>query len=390
MDDDNSQEIVQKYFKHIKHIERAQLLMEVERWREALHEFNLSLAENPDEYHALCQSAVCYLRLLELQNAINLTKRAIEVSPEDEWAYRLQSLVLTENGENERALSVAKIAAEKAPYSSDALLVLFWAQVNYGAIDDAEITLKSLLKLIPDSSEGHEAAGFIALQKKDYFESEKHYLEALRINPESVTALNNLGVVYLSLAQSGRGYKYKAKSAEMFERAVRAKPTFEIAQQNISVVSSAFKVGAPIGIVLLLLIGMRVLFTTLSSLFDGRIRVERLMEFSPISSSYLHTFTNLVFTILLLAAIAVGILSLFAKYREIVSYYFLNIRFWKLTVAIFILISILYVIGFLISDSSSEPYTWVSFGFSIILVLFALLNLSRTWATNRQRLQQHL
>lgn len=167
------EEVAANFFKHL---ERAQLLMEVARWREALHEYSLHLAEFPDTYGALCYSALCHLELHEFQLALDMTKRAIEAAPEEEWAYRIRSSIFTENGEPSRALDEAKLCSEKDPGSPYAINCLFWAQANYGALDDAEITLKSLMEAIPGTSDAHEAAGYLAIKRKENLEAEKHYL----------------------------------------------------------------------------------------------------------------------------------------------------------------------------------------------------------------------
>src|SRR5262249_35828764 len=97
-------------------MQRARMLMDVARWREALHELNLALAINPSNYNALCNAANCHLQLKEFQAALDRTKAAIEAEPEAEWAYRLRSMIFTENGEPKRALEAAHTCVEKAPY----------------------------------------------------------------------------------------------------------------------------------------------------------------------------------------------------------------------------------------------------------------------------------
>ena len=80
---------------------------------EALDELHRHLAAYPDSYEAYCQSAICHLQVKEFQRAYDLTKKAVELDPEGEWAYRLQSIVFTENGEAKRALEAAKPLRKK-------------------------------------------------------------------------------------------------------------------------------------------------------------------------------------------------------------------------------------------------------------------------------------
>ncbi len=146
--------------------------------------------------------------------------------------------------------------------------------------------------MAPDSAETHEAAGYLALQRKNNLEAEKHYIEALRLDPESVNAMNNLGVVYLNLAQRGKGHYYHKKSVEMFERAVRQKPTFKLGQENIFNASKAFKIGVPAGIGLLLWFGLQFFGRLMSWLFKGE---SSGFSLTPITTSYVLTMANFLF-----------------------------------------------------------------------------------------------
>src|SRR5688572_20675032 len=102
------EEIASEYFKYI---ERAEFLIEVGRWREALHELHRHISAYPDSYDAYCQTAICHFRLKEYQLALDMTKKAVEIDPESEWAYRLRSLIFSENGEAKRALDAVRICA---------------------------------------------------------------------------------------------------------------------------------------------------------------------------------------------------------------------------------------------------------------------------------------
>ncbi len=290
------EEIAQNFFKQLQ---RADRLMEVDRWREALHELNQHLANSPDDYYGLCQTALCYYELKEYQLAYDASKKAIEADPDGEWGYRLQSSIFTANGERKRSLDAAKMCIEKEPASPYAIQCLFWAQANYGALDEAEVTLRSLLESMPGTAGAHEAAGFLALERKKFDDAEKYYLEALKLDPESVNALNNLGVVYLGIAESGKGLHYKQKSVEMFERAVKVQPTFKLAQQNISAATNALKFGTPVGLVFLIWFGMRIVASFMHSSF----RDEDSGIGAATSSSYVLTAANIYFSLLLLAIV---------------------------------------------------------------------------------------
>jgi Tfp pilus assembly protein PilF len=226
-------EIVSESVEKGRKSQRVGVLIDLHRWREALTELGSILAEEPGNYNALCQKALCHFSLREYQVGYDTTKTAIESGPEFEWAYRIQSHIFSANGETNRALEAARICVEKAPYFFETQQTLFYALLNYGLLDDAKATLETLLNLWPDSVESHAARGYYALTVREFDTAETAFLEALKLEPNEAKVLNNLGAVYHEMFKSGRGRKYKRSSIEMFERAVKAKPTFKLAQKNI-------------------------------------------------------------------------------------------------------------------------------------------------------------
>lgn len=213
--------------------QKISLLIGVGRYSEALSEIGSLLAVEPSNYEALCQKALCNYYLKEFQAGYDTTKTAIAASPESEWAYRLQSLIFTANGEHDRALTAAEISVQKAPYVFETRQTLFFAQANYGLLAEAKFTLAAVLEIAPERASAHFAAGYLALKEKELVTAENAFRETLKLDPENTNALNNLGVVYMEMANSGRGEKYRQLSVEMFERAVKTEPTFKLGQTNI-------------------------------------------------------------------------------------------------------------------------------------------------------------
>jgi len=379
MEDREAHEIAENYFKHLQ---RAQLLMEVARWRDALHEYNQHLAKFPDDYGASCNSALCHLELQEYQSAFDATARAIATEPEDEWAYRLQANIFIANGENKRALDAAKLCIEKSPESPVALYCLFSAQVEYGSLVEAEATLKLLSEKAAGSPDLFDAAGYLALKQGKYLESEKHYLEALRLNPESVNSLNNLGVVYLTLAQKGHGKHYQQKSIELFERAVKLEPTFKLAQNNISTASNAIKVGFPVGLVFLIWIGLRMagsLSSSIASASRDPFATSRAM-LTPVTNSYVLTGTNFYLIGLLLIAFVATVAAIaMPQHRKSLLYELTTVRGWLLIFSLFVIAATLYVVGLWVIGGESTTFTSFGILFSIVVSFFAGINLLKQW-----------
>jgi tetratricopeptide (TPR) repeat protein len=362
----NSQEIAENYFNKLQ---RVALLMEVSRYTEALVELKDHLSTYPGDYTALCNMAICHYQLGDFQLSYDLTKQAIESAPDEEWAYRIQSFVFASNGEHKRSLDAAKLCIEQAPDSPDALHCLFSAQANYGELDGAAETLDSLKKVMPDSSGTYESTGFLALKTERYADAEAAYLEALRLDPESVTALNNLGVVYMNMSEKGLGYHYREKALEMFNRAARAEPTFKTAQENISVASTPLKFTAPFGIIFAIWIVMRLLGSAVNSTkpeFDSTI-VEA-------SESFLLDVLNVYTTIAIVSAFLLSLLLLSPKFRQKMIYRFTKSKAWFIVSGIFVLPSIYYLTAFWKLGARATPFTGILFGLSLIITLVSGLN----------------
>lgn len=233
--------------------QRAEMLIEVDRFSEALDELQADLAEHPDDYYSLCQSSYCHLNLGEYQTAYDLSKKAVEASPDGEWAHRLQSSIYAATGDNIRAYEAAVRSVNASPWSLPCLETLMFAQIGLWRLDEADETLSKMFEAAPNEEISQNAAGYLFLKKEDLAKAEEHYLAALKLNPESLSALNNLGVIYLEYAETGKGKAYRKKSEEMFERAVRAQPTFKDGQENLALArKSIAKAGIPIASILIL------------------------------------------------------------------------------------------------------------------------------------------
>lgn len=326
------------------------------------------------------------MSLGELQTALDVTKRAIAVDPDDEWAYRLQSTIYSENGEPQRALDSAKIAIEKEPSSPATIQCLFWAQAGTEALDDAEKTLASLQEAMPDAADTHEAAGYLCLKRGKNLEAKKHYIDALKIDPESVNALNNLGVVYLNLYQAGDGLHYKQMSHDMFERAVRAQPTFKLGQENMKAASAGLKFGLPFGGIFLVWVAFRLIGSFSSSSLNRSSRYppgSTQTTLTPATTSYLLTAVNFYTLLLFLACVAAAIACLAPRLRESVLYQLAITRTWFLITAAALTPLVLYIVGLAVFENEQTPFVSVSFVFTLALSVIAVVNGIKVWQARR-------
>ncbi len=222
---------------YFKILQRAETLLEIGRFREALAEFYKFLAFQPESYMALCNISRCHYELNELKIALRFANAAIAVAPENEWAYRLKSIVFCASGKHRESLRAAEECVSKAPGFIFPLHTLAYAQVNIFRLEEAEKTLKLMLEVAPESAETHEACGLLALKREDYEGAEKYFLQALKINAESANSLNNLGVIYLEKSQRVFGVFKKSnfggKAKESFLSALKINSNSALTRQNL-------------------------------------------------------------------------------------------------------------------------------------------------------------
>ncbi|MDQ3713800.1 MAG: hypothetical protein M3388_16485 [Acidobacteriota bacterium] len=223
----------------IKYLERADYLIEINRWREAIVEITKHLSSFPDDYYALCQMAFCRYELNELKPALEFTKKAIAAEPELEWAYRLQSLIFGASGNNSKALELAEICVEKAPYFIASLQTLAYAQINKFLLDDANNTTDIMLEIAPEANETHDACGYLAMKNENWAAAKKHFKLSLQIESLSYFTLNNLGNVYFHRSKIGWNFPKRTalqrQAVECFAQSVKINPTFKLAQENLKI-----------------------------------------------------------------------------------------------------------------------------------------------------------
>lgn len=350
--------IAENFFRHKQ---RVDLLIEVGRFREALTELSADLARNPDDYYSLCQSSYCHHQLGEHQAAYDLSKKAVAIEPDGEWGHRLQSSIFAATGDNRRAHTSAEKCIELAPWSLACLETLLFAQIGVWRMDDAEKTVQKMLEAGPDDEVTHNAAGYFALKKEAYPEAEKHYQAVLAINPESVNALNNLGVIYLQYAEDGKGSAYRKRSADMFERAVRTQPTFVDGQQNLKIATNSIaKAGIPIGTILILCWATNALVNTgrhgLNSLPEI---VRGLGVLTPYSPNHLIFGLNLLVIIYGILLTVFAIRYLFSKDRAAMIEPFRDFKTWIIIAIGTTFPAVFYIIFLVFLDIEANAFAFV-------------------------------
>lgn len=205
---------------------RAQALMDIERWSEAVAILNKGLGAYPDNHWILCSLSISHLRMGDRKRAMDYANRAVSGAPEEEWGHRLRSIILLQEKKAEESLQAAREAVRINPEWPMALYVLVQALIANKLLGEARVTAEKLRQLAPEAEISHEALGNVALKQLRWSAAEEHFEAALRINPNSYEAMNNLGV---SLLNQGR----EDEATERFHQAAVINPMGEVARANL-------------------------------------------------------------------------------------------------------------------------------------------------------------
>jgi len=160
-----------------------------------------------------------YLAGGNLIAALRELKKAELLNPADPITLYDIGLVYYYRGRYDQAIEYLQKAIQLKPAYAPAINTLGNA---YSAMGEWDKAIRTYETIIEDAFYGtpHFALSNMALayyQKKDLVQAERHFLEALKINPDFVNALGGLGVLYI---EQGR----YPEAVSRLERAVRKAP----------------------------------------------------------------------------------------------------------------------------------------------------------------------
>ena len=198
-------------------IERAQLLLEQGRAKDAASALKNVLEQDPENDGALSLLARCYFDDEAVEEGIQIIQRAISLDPHNSYYFYLLAFGYYKNNQTVNASESVRKAIQLNPYYAEFYGLLSFILLSTKAFeksleaaneglaleadnitclnarsralnklrrtDDAFQTMQHALAYDPDNEMTHNTMGWNLLEKGRHKEASTHFLEALRLNP---------------------------------------------------------------------------------------------------------------------------------------------------------------------------------------------------------------
>jgi tetratricopeptide (TPR) repeat protein len=166
-----------------------------------------------------------YHRYGSLEQAEQLYRQVLQTDPRNADALHLLGALAAQAGRHELAIQYMEQAVSVAPHA------VFHNNVGFSyealrRLPEAEKHYRQALRLQPKFAAAHNNLGNVLRARGRKVEAEQSYREALRAQPDYAEAHNNLGVL---LQEQGKFHE----AAHSYQRAIQVKPDYADAHNNL-------------------------------------------------------------------------------------------------------------------------------------------------------------
>ncbi|RYY28637.1 MAG: tetratricopeptide repeat protein [Chitinophagaceae bacterium] len=206
------------------HIQRAQLLIEQGRPKDAEKQLQYALQVEPDNHYAMSLLGKCKIEQKQFSEATDIIANAIAEAPEEDYYFYLLayacyhqddnqtammhlaqacalnpqaaayfglwSMILIEQKQFDAALQKADEGLAVDPHEITCLNARSTALNKLRRVDDAVSTMENALKQDPENEFTHTTIGWNLLEKGNHRKAVDHFREALRLRPDLDSARN--------------------------------------------------------------------------------------------------------------------------------------------------------------------------------------------------------
>ena len=207
----------------------SQTQVEFER---AVSVMEKNLHSDPHNEEALYRLGLAYGRLQRLDEAEEKFRSLIAVAPRNALAYLQLAMVLDQMGRQEEALGSYQTALRLFPESAVGLTQIGALYLRLNNPTSAVESFRKAIDVQPGYAPAHNALGeYLMYQRHEPAAAKPLFLEALRLEPDHIPILNDLGLVEHELTNNVQAEKY-------FRRVLAQNPRYVPALGNLALLCS--------------------------------------------------------------------------------------------------------------------------------------------------------
>jgi protein O-mannosyl-transferase len=158
-------------------------------------------AKRPNNSRALNNYGFALARLGQVDSAIELFQKSLEIDPNYAEAHHNLGVALAGCGQIDEAMEHYRKAVQIAPNFAEAHKDLANALARSGRLPEAIAHYRQALECRPDYADAHNNLGVVLAGSGQLDEAIAHYRKALECRPDFADAHNNLGAALIDLGQ---------------------------------------------------------------------------------------------------------------------------------------------------------------------------------------------
>jgi len=173
------------------------------------------LVQKPGNTTVLNNLAIAYMRMGRFEDARERLEEVRRISPEKFSTWLNLTSLATRSGDSEAAVGFAEEAVELAPAMAQTHMALARAEAELGNFERSAASLEHALRLDARDPQVHGMLAEVSIKLGRLDLAEKHFQNLLVIRPDSLTAVINLGFLYLHQGRFERAGAMLARANEL-------------------------------------------------------------------------------------------------------------------------------------------------------------------------------
>lgn len=196
------------------------LLARYGRYAEAIQHFQMALAADPASDDAKFDLATAYFKSRAYSQALQVLQQMGTEAQKDDAYFSLLADVFQHLGRTGEAAQLYKEALERNPDNDGYTLSYALAELQSGAMAQAEQALRGGLARTPDSGRLSWGFGVLSVAQGKNDDAAKYFNRAIDLLPEWQTGYSALGVFYYETGQIGRARETLDRYSTLFPHGV--------------------------------------------------------------------------------------------------------------------------------------------------------------------------